>query len=104
LSQDLIVANFVKCEDDVLVVNREVSLAMRPKARMMSEFERALHSQVDQAQQALGTARQAGHDYEVHLHAARIQDLLDLAATHGIDTGDWIDPALLESATLGDRP
>ena len=68
----------------------------------MSEFERALRSQVDEATRTLEVARQAGHDYEVHLHGARIRDLLDLAATHGIDTSDWVDPALLESASLGD--
>lgn len=68
----------------------------------MSEFERALRDQVDEAVQTLSVARQAGHDYEVHLHGARIRDLLDLAATHGIDTSDWVDQALLESATLGE--
>lgn len=67
----------------------------------MSEFETALRSQVDNAQQALETARHAGHDYEVHLHAARIRDLLDLAAQHGIDTTDWVDAVMLESASLG---
>ena len=68
----------------------------------MSAFETVLRSQVDEALQTLAAARQAGHDYEVDLHGARIQDLLDLAAKHGIDTGDWLDPAVLESAPLGD--
>ena len=68
----------------------------------MSEFETALHSQIEQSRRALTAARQVGHDYEVHPHAARIRDLLELATKHGIDTSDWVDPALLESATLGD--
>ncbi|WP_132113360.1 hypothetical protein [Actinocrispum wychmicini] len=68
----------------------------------MSQFEAALRGQVQRARQTLTAAQRAGHDYEVHLHAARIRDLLDLAARHGIDTGDWIDPAVLESATVGE--
>jgi hypothetical protein len=68
----------------------------------MSEFETALRRQVDTARQALAAATRARHDYEAHLHAARIRDLLDLAARHGIDTSAWVDPALLESASLGD--
>ncbi|GAB3900157.1 hypothetical protein ACFQ1S_30470 [Kibdelosporangium lantanae] len=68
---------------------------------MMNEFETVLRSQIDGARRTLDAARRAGHDYEVHLHAARIGDLLDMAAKHGIDTGDWVDPALLDAATLG---
>lgn len=86
----------------MFVIDAVVSGCVLTDAGMMSEFETALRSQVDDAVQTLDTARQAGHAYEVHLHGARIQDLLDLAAQHGIDPGDWVDPALLESATLGD--
>lgn len=68
----------------------------------MSEFTMVLRSQVAEAQRALVTAQEVGHDYEVHLHGARIRDLLDRAAQHGIDTGDWVDPAMLESASLGE--
>lgn len=69
--------------------------------RTMSEFESELRSKVADAERTLDEARRAGHDYEIHLHGARILDLLDLAAEHGIDTGDWIDPALLENSGLG---
>jgi hypothetical protein len=75
---------------------------MSPEARPTSEFERALRGQVDQAREMLAVAQRAGHDYEAHLHAARIQDLLDLAARHGIGSDDWVEPALLASARLDD--
>ncbi|MGW6930844.1 hypothetical protein ACWGE0_12330 [Lentzea sp. NPDC054927] len=67
----------------------------------MSEFEAALRNKVSEAWETLREARQAGHDYEIHLHSARIRDLLDRAAQHGIDTRNWIDPALLENSGLG---
>lgn len=66
----------------------------------MSEFETELRNKVDEADRILREARRAGHDYEIHLHGARIRDLLDMAAEHGIDTTAWIDPALLEKSGL----
>ncbi|MFI7672068.1 hypothetical protein [Actinophytocola sp. NPDC049390] len=68
----------------------------------MSEFEAVLRSQVADGLKTLDKASQAGHDHEVHVHVARIRDLLDVAARHGIDTSEWVDAAVLESATLGD--
>jgi hypothetical protein len=65
----------------------------------MSVFETVLRSQLDESLGKLDVARQAGHDYEVHLHGARIRDLLDRAAQHGIDTSNWVDQAMLDSAT-----
>lgn len=67
----------------------------------MSEFEAELRTKVAEAEQTLNEARQAGHDYEIHLHTARIRDLLDLATRHGIDTAGWIPPALLENSGSG---
>ncbi|KJK48638.1 hypothetical protein UK23_16405 [Lentzea aerocolonigenes] len=67
----------------------------------MSEFEAELRSKIAEAGVAMNQAREAGHDYEIHLHGARIHDLLDLASQHGIDTTSWIDPALLENSGLG---
>jgi hypothetical protein len=66
----------------------------------MSVFETTLRGQVDDVRHKLVAAQQAGLEYEAHLHAARIQDLLDLGARHGIDTSAWVDPALLESVSL----
>ena len=67
----------------------------------MSEFERELRSKVAEAGETLKQAVEAGHEYEIHLHSARIRDLLDLAAQHGIDTTRWFDPMLLENSGLG---
>ena len=66
----------------------------------MSVFETTLRGQVADVRQKLAVAQLAGLEYEVHLHAARIQDLLDLGARHGIDTSAWVDRALLESVSL----
>lgn len=59
----------------------------------MNEFTTVLRGQVDQAKRAMTTAKEARHDREVDLHVARIRDLLDMAARHGVDTSDWVDPA-----------
>jgi hypothetical protein len=67
----------------------------------MDEFEVELRGKVAEAEMTLGRARRAGHDYEIHLHGARIRDLLDLAARHDIDTEGWIDSTLLENSALG---
>ena len=67
----------------------------------MSEFEAELRNKVAEAEQTLQEARQAGHDYEIHLHTARIRDLLDLATRHGIDTTGWIAPELPENSGSG---
>lgn len=58
----------------------------------MSEFVTALRTQVDQASDALEQARQVGDDSQVHRHGARLLDLLDRAAAHGIDTTGWVPP------------
>lgn len=68
----------------------------------MTQFRTSLRSQVDHSLRMLAVARQAGHEYEAHLHGARIRDLLGRAATHGINTGDWVDPAVLDAVSLGD--
>ena len=70
-------------------------------SRTMNEFEAELRSKVAEAEETLKQAREAGHDYEIHLHGARIRDLLDLAARNGIDTTAWIDSAMLEKSGLG---
>ncbi|GGU15883.1 hypothetical protein [Lentzea flava] len=67
----------------------------------MSEFETELGRKIAEAGEMLKQAREAGHDHEVHLHSARIRDLLDVAAQHGIDTTHWISPALLENSGPG---
>jgi hypothetical protein len=66
----------------------------------MKVFETTLRSQVSAVQEKLTAAQRAGLEYESHLHSARIQDLLDLGARHGVDTGTWIYPSLLDSVSL----
>ena len=64
----------------------------------MSEFASVLRSRVQSTQWKLAAAREAEHDYEIHLHVARIKDLLDLARRNDVDTTTWIDPAELVAA------
>ncbi|WP_020672907.1 hypothetical protein [Amycolatopsis nigrescens] len=64
----------------------------------MSEFAAVLRGRIEDTQGVLATARSAGHDYEVHLHVSRLQDLLELAARSDIDTDGWVDSAMLASA------
>jgi hypothetical protein len=72
----------------------------REEAKTMSEFVTVLRGRIQGTQKKLTAAREAGHDYEIYLHIARIKDLLDLAERHGIDTTAWIDPAELTTAEL----
>jgi len=64
----------------------------------MTAFEMTLRTEVTEALRTLATARDAGHDYEVHLHVARLRDLFDMATRHGIDTSGWVRAAELETA------
>jgi hypothetical protein len=42
-------------------------------------------------QRNLVLADEAGLPYEVYLHTARLQDLMDIAARLGIDVATWVD-------------
>ena len=58
-----------------------------------------LRAQIETAQRGLVLAKQAGLSYEAHLHRARVQDLLEMAARHGIDATGWVaDRSLLPAA------
>lgn len=59
----------------------------------MNEFITTLRDRVQVVREQLTTAREAGQEYESDLHLARIQELLDLAARHGVDTTAWVSPA-----------
>lgn len=50
-----------------------------------------LYAQIDAVRHDLGRAEQAGLAYEAHLHRARLADLTDIAARHGIDLTAGID-------------
>ncbi|MET9001051.1 hypothetical protein [Amycolatopsis sp. Hca4] len=51
----------------------------------MNEFERNLRRRVGVVHRELAAAREHGEDYDSELHAARLEELFDLARRHGID-------------------
>ncbi|MDT7652898.1 MAG: hypothetical protein QOI36_4304 [Pseudonocardiales bacterium] len=57
----------------------------------MSNVIGELHTQIVTSQHNLDLAQQAGLPYEAHQHRARLEDLMDMAARHGIDVTAWID-------------
>jgi hypothetical protein len=67
--------------------------------RVVSGFVTTLHTQVDQVQQALEPARNAGDRDQVHRHSARLLDLLERAGSHGVDSTDWVSPDLVSVAS-----
>jgi hypothetical protein len=64
----------------------------------MSEFVTVLRHNIERSQRSLKAAQQADQPYEVHLHSARLMDLLDRAAANGVDTTGWIRRDTLASA------
>jgi hypothetical protein len=58
-----------------------------------------LHTQIVTCQHNLALAQAAGLPYETHLHRARLEDLMDMAARHGIDVSAWIDRSMLPRQT-----
>lgn len=65
---------------------------------VVSEFVTELRTQVDHAGQALTQARRSADPDHVHQHSARLLDLLDRAAAHGVDTHDWVADDLVATA------
>lgn len=65
--------------------------------RQGSEFVAELRRGIDAAQRAVSVAEQAGHPHEAHLHRARLQDLLEVAGRHGVDTSSWLDPGIRQA-------
>ena len=61
----------------------------------MTEVLEELQVQITAAQERILAAIEADDPYEVARHRARLQDLVDLAARHGIDVRSWVDPTLL---------
>lgn len=65
----------------------------------VSAFVTTIHTQVDQAGQALERARVSGEDDQVHRYSARLLDLLQRASSHGVDTTGWVPPDLVSLAS-----
>jgi len=57
----------------------------------VKEFERNLRRRVSVVHRELAAARSVGEDYVSELHAARLEELYDLARRHGIDVGSPVD-------------
>jgi hypothetical protein len=64
----------------------------------ISGFEAVARNKIDTVQQSLRIARQLDHPFEVHLHNARLLDLLERATLHAVDTAGWVDDAVLAAA------
>jgi hypothetical protein len=64
----------------------------------MNEFRTVLRQNIETTQRRLRAAEQAGLERDVHLHSARLLDLLDRAASHGVDTSGWVQPFALAVA------
>ena len=56
-----------------------------------------LHVQITATQERLVAAIQADNPYEIARHRARLQDLVDMAARHGVDVHAWVDQTLLHN-------
>jgi len=53
-----------------------------------------LRTQIEAVQHNLVVADRAGLPREVYLCRARLEDLIDIAARHGIDVTAWVDRSL----------
>ncbi|MBB6375870.1 hypothetical protein BKA01_003092 [Pseudonocardia eucalypti] len=60
----------------------------------MSEFRTVLRGQVEHAQAAVQSAWRFGNDERARLYGARVAELLEVAARHGVDTAGWVEPAV----------
>jgi hypothetical protein len=57
-----------------------------------------LRTQIKTVQRNLVLAGEAGLPYEVYLHRARLEDLMETAARRGIDVATWVDGSRLPFA------
>jgi hypothetical protein len=56
-----------------------------------------LRVQITATQERLAAAIEADQQYEAARHSARLEDLIDMAARHGVDVQAWVDQALLHN-------
>jgi hypothetical protein len=61
----------------------------------MSVVIEELRTQIKAVQHQLLIADRADQAREAYLYRARLQDLMDIAARHGIDVTAWVDQSLL---------
>jgi hypothetical protein len=63
----------------------------------MTTMIEELQVQITAAQERLAAAIEADQQYEAARHRARLEDLIDMAARHGVDAHAWVDQTLLHS-------
>ena len=61
----------------------------------MTLVREELQVQITATQERLLAAIESDDSYEVARHRARLQDLVHMAARHGIDVHAWVDQTLL---------
>lgn len=61
-----------------------------------------LHTQIEAVQRELLRADRAGRLREASLYRARLEDLIDMAARHGVDVSAWVDRSLLQQPPVGE--
>jgi hypothetical protein len=61
-----------------------------------------LRTQIEAVQHNLVIADRSGLAREAYLHRARLQDLIDIAARHGIDVTASVDQSLLPTLVLAE--
>jgi hypothetical protein len=61
-----------------------------------------LRTQIKTVQRNLAVAGEAGLPYEVYLHRARLEELMDMAARRGIDVAPWVDRSRLPPLALAE--
>jgi NADH:ubiquinone oxidoreductase subunit E len=64
----------------------------------MSGFTAVLREKIETTQRSLEAAQHADHPFEVHLHSARLLDLLDRAQHNAVDTAGWVPETALSTA------
>jgi hypothetical protein len=70
---------------------------MPTRKREMTTMIEELQVQITATQERLAVAIEADQQYEAARHRARVKDLIDMAARHGVDAHAWVDQTLLHS-------
>ncbi|GAA5172930.1 hypothetical protein GCM10023321_73500 [Pseudonocardia eucalypti] len=66
----------------------------------MSQFQAVLRDRVEEAVREMCAAREGGNDGRAEFYVARLAELFELAARHGVDTQGWVeDPAVAALVT-----
>ena len=97
-AQEALRAGLLTQDQMAAIINRLKAKTRKSELDTMNEFTTVLRENIETIQSRLRAAEQAGLEREIHLHSARLLDLLDRAAIHGIDTSGWVQPGVLAVA------